>query len=335
VSQTGTGDPITNTTVGVAGDVYVDETTGDVWTFNGTTWVQQTGNDVVTTLVQADGTYTYTSEDGTATTFDVSQTGTGNPITNTTVGVAGDIYVDESTGDVYTYDGTTNTWVQQTGNETPLALTTDGTILGVTLSGVNDHIADITLLSTDGNNILTTGTDGGLYVDATETLIDKLVFSAEYAGAALEADGTDNLGFLTSDNAGSANSWMNYYHWENTLTDGGTNDYDVILRFTLPTDFTAWEANAIVIDHAGTSNANFTATVYTEGSATALATLGATTTGAITTWGTATIPNTGITLAAGQTGIIVLKMTATDVGTAGASSIRLGDITLNFTRLKY
>ncbi|WP_339685838.1 hypothetical protein, partial [uncultured Nonlabens sp.] len=289
--------------------------------------------ETLTTLVDnSDGTFTYTDEDGTATTFDVTQTGAGDPIATSTTGVAGDVYVDETTGDVWTFDGTT--WIQQTGNETPLALTTDGNILGVTLSGVNDHIADITLLSTDVNNILTAGTDGGLYVDATETLIDKLVFSAEYAGAALEADGTDNLGFLTSDNAGSANSWMNYYHWENTQTDGGTNDYDVILRFTLPTDFTAWEANAIVIDHAGTSDANFTATVYTESSSSALAALGATTTGAITTWGTATIPNTGITLAAGQTGIIVLKMTATDVGTAGASSIRLGDITLNFTRLK-
>jgi predicted chitinase len=126
VTQSGTGNPITNTTVGVAGDVYVDESTGDVWTYDGTTWVQQTGNEVVTTLVQADGTYTYTSEDGTATTFDVSQTGTGSPITNTTVGVAGDVYVDESTGDVWTYDGTT--WVQQTGNEVVTTLVqADGT----------------------------------------------------------------------------------------------------------------------------------------------------------------------------------------------------------------
>ncbi len=128
VNQSDAGDPITNTTVGVAGDVYVDESTGDVYTYDGTTntWVQQTGNEVVTTLVQADGTYTYTSEDGTATTFDVSQTGTGNPITNTTVGVAGDVYVDESTGDVWTYDGTT--WVQQTGNEVVTTLVqADGT----------------------------------------------------------------------------------------------------------------------------------------------------------------------------------------------------------------
>ncbi|MFT7052131.1 MAG: hypothetical protein ACJAZK_002755, partial [Psychroserpens sp.] len=115
VTQSGTGDPITNITVGVAGDVYVDESTGDVWTYNSTTntWEQQTG--VSDSLVGLDGTYTHIAVDGTVETFDVTQSGTGDPITNTTVGVAGDVYVDESTGDVWTYNSTTNTWEQQTG----------------------------------------------------------------------------------------------------------------------------------------------------------------------------------------------------------------------------
>ena len=75
--------------------------------------------------------------------------------------------------------------------------------------------------------------------------------------------------------------------------------------------------------------------MYIEGSGTPQASLGATTSGAITTWSTATIPDTGLTLTAGDTGVIVLHMTAEDVATIGASAIRLGDVTLNYTKLKY
>ena len=70
-------------------------------------------NETLTTLVDnGDGTYTYTSEDDTTTNIDGVQTGTGDPNTNGTTGMAGDIYVDESTGDIYTYDGTI--WINQT-----------------------------------------------------------------------------------------------------------------------------------------------------------------------------------------------------------------------------
>ena len=70
-------------------------------------------NETLTTLVDnGDGTYTYTSEDDTTTNIDGVQTGTGDPNTNGTTGMAGDIYVDESTGDIYTNDGTI--WINQT-----------------------------------------------------------------------------------------------------------------------------------------------------------------------------------------------------------------------------
>ncbi len=47
VTQSGIGDPITvNPTTGTAGDIYVDESTGDIWSYDGTTWVQQTGLDM-------------------------------------------------------------------------------------------------------------------------------------------------------------------------------------------------------------------------------------------------------------------------------------------------
>jgi|GEM_PF-4428028 len=179
VTQSGTGNPNNNNTTGDAGDIYVDESTGDVYTHNGTTWVQVAGDNLIidegdpndnntsgnegdvyidnstgdtyvyneTTgeweqntdvLNVANGKVTHTAVDGTVETFDVSQSGTGNPNNNNTTGDAGDIYVDESTGDVYTHNGTT--WVQVAGD-------------------------NLIIDEGDPNDNNTSGNDGDVYID--------------------------------------------------------------------------------------------------------------------------------------------------------------------------
>lgn len=76
----GTGDPNGNGTTGEAGDIYVDESTGDIYIHDGNTWISSSINETTTTLADnGNGTFTYTSEDSTATTFDVTQSGTGDP----------------------------------------------------------------------------------------------------------------------------------------------------------------------------------------------------------------------------------------------------------------
>ena len=269
VTQTGNGDPNGNGTVGAAGDIYVDEATGDIYTFDGTTWVLSGGpnfetvtvlvdngdgsitytdedgndttinlatiidnfetvtnlvdngngtitytneegtdqtvdiaaivaaNETVTTLVQADGTYTYTSEDGTTTTFNVTQTGNGDPSGNGTVGAAGDIYVDEATGDIYTFDGTT--WVLSGGPnfETLTSLTDngDGTITYVDEDGVATilNIAviggteTVTNLVDNGNGTITYTNE-----DGTDQTVDiaAIVAANETVTTLVQADGT-------------------------------------------------------------------------------------------------------------------------------------------------
>jgi len=98
-----------------AGDLYVDETTGDVWSYDGTTntWIQQGG-----TLSSGEG--------------DPTTSGPADPS-------PGDVYVDESTGDVYAYNGDTNTWENQ-----------------------ND------VVSADANNIIVEDAGGLAYLSATE-----------------------------------------------------------------------------------------------------------------------------------------------------------------------
>ena len=87
--STGTGAPTATSPANPdPGDIYIDEATGDIYTYNGTDWVAQPG---------------------------VSITGgTGGPTpTSPANPEGGDIYVDESTGDIYTYNSVTNMWENQ------------------------------------------------------------------------------------------------------------------------------------------------------------------------------------------------------------------------------
>lgn len=163
----------------------------------------------------------------------------------------------------------------------------------------------------------------------------KVVYSAEYAGAALQADGIDNSLVLNATNSG-APIFLNYYEASNFNVDGGTNDFNVVLRIALPQDFTSWSTttDAIVIDFEGTTDASFEADVYEEGNTTSIQ-------------DNATVSGTGLTgfventiatntqlnsLIAGDTLIIVIKLTVTDVATQNTSVIRIGDVTLNYNK---
>ena len=140
---TGPGAPTpTNPTNPQAGDVYIDESTGNVYTYDGTTWVNQTIGTVTTLADNNDGTYTYTSEDGTTTSFAITQSGTGDPTTAGVTGAAGDVYVDESTGDIYTHDGTG--WEVQTG------IVSKGTGDPIT-TGVTGEAGDVYIDESTGN----------------------------------------------------------------------------------------------------------------------------------------------------------------------------------------
>ncbi|MGV3763427.1 hypothetical protein, partial [Parapedobacter sp.] len=95
----------TTVTIDVAGDVLTELQDNTSAIYTEIQNIITAGSDAL--VDNGDGTFTHTAADGTATTFDVTQSGTGDPNTNSTTGSAGDIYVDENTGDIYTYDGTT------------------------------------------------------------------------------------------------------------------------------------------------------------------------------------------------------------------------------------
>ncbi len=279
---------------------------------DGRLYLDAAASETNTTLGISAGALVYTNEDANNANVSLISTDANNDLS---AGTDGRLYV--------------------TASETALTITTDGTGTGVSLSGTSNHTADITLLSTDANNLATIGTDGGIHVNASGTTAAKLVFSAEYAGAVLQADGSDNIISMNGANSG-APTFMNYYEVSNYNTDGGTNDYDIIVRFTLPEDFDSWSSSpqAIIVDYQGTADASFQADIYEEGSGTALQSNTALSGSGVASWSERTIGTAtnmaGLT--AGDTGIIVFKLIVTDAGTADTSIIRLGDITLNYNK---
>ncbi|MCF2873694.1 MULTISPECIES: beta strand repeat-containing protein [unclassified Tenacibaculum] len=151
----------------------------------------------------------------------------------------------------------------------------------------------------------------------------KEVLSAEYAGATLYADGTNNLGVMTSDNTGASGNFMNFYEWYSS--EATAQDYDIVVRFTLPNDFTSWDAtNPIVIDYQAEGATTFSATMFLE-NGTALGTIAASSSA---TWTTANL-NPGA-MTAGDTAVILLKLTS--AAGDGTQKVRVGDITLNYTK---
>ena len=123
---TGIGAPTaTNPASPDAGDVYVDESTGDLYTFDGTEWTKQPEASV--------------------------DTGTGVPTaTDPANPTGGDIYVDESTGDVYTYNSTTNMWENQSDTLANNGLSVDANNT-VQLGGA---LIQSTTITTDATNTL-------------------------------------------------------------------------------------------------------------------------------------------------------------------------------------
>ncbi len=77
-------------------------------------------------------------------------------------------------------------------------------------------------------------------------LTSNVVISPEYSGAILYADGSDNHGRMTSDAINTGGVFKNYYEWK---SDRETlQDYDILVRITLPSDFVSWKEDAISLD---------------------------------------------------------------------------------------
>jgi len=160
---------------------------------------------------------------------------------------------------------------------------------------------------------------------------NTVTLSAEYPGAVLSADGTSNTGVMTSDSEGTASNSMNYYEWSSSETS--LNDYDVRVRFTLPSDFSSWGSGWVLFNYAteatGTTNNKLGFYVYEESSATVDGSSTGQASSSAGVWNTATIAGSGLDecTGAGTTCMFVIKMSS-----ANDSYARVGDIQIIYNR---
>jgi len=159
-----------------------------------------------------------------------------------------------------------------------------------------------------------------------------ITLSAEYAGAVLSGDGSDNTGTMTSDNTGSSSNSMNYYEWNSSAVS--LNDYDVRVRFTLPSDFNGWgSTGGITLNYAteSTSNTNnkVDTYIYLEGSGTVDGSATSAVSSSAGVWTTAVIAGTDLDEcdAAGETCVIIIRMSS-----LGDNYVRIGDIDITYNR---
>ncbi|MFH4968380.1 hypothetical protein V8G61_09265, partial [Gaetbulibacter sp. M240] len=302
-----------------------------------------------------DGTYTFTNNDGTDVTFNA-----GGLVDATDDNAATEIKkiatIIKSDGTEVDVEETVTSVIQAIGNEDTDVTNGDAkTIATYTnengdTATVNETTTSLNLVTNDNTTpgdltddfeeLTYTDENGTANVIMRRTTVTKMVFNAEYAGAVIQADGTDNSLSINTTNSG-APTFMNYYEASNYNQDGGFNDYNVVLRVTLPDDFDSWssDTDAIVIDFEGTSDATFEADIFEEGNAMVLKdnmpVLGTGVGGFGFAETTIAVAGDLTDLVAEDTFVIVIKLTVTDVAIMGDSLIRIGDITLNYNRKRF
>ncbi len=242
---------------------------------------------------------------------------------------------------------TNSIWVNKTGTGgNLLKMQTGGSDMFVVDSGGNATFGG----GSSGNVTLTlgagTGYQGGIRYNTTsdrlEFYVDEawvplgdytnmITLSAEYSGAVLSADSTSNTGVMTSDSEGTSSDSMNYYEWSSSETS--LNDYDVRVRFTLPSDFSSWGSGWVLFNYAteatGTTNNKLDFYVYEESSATVDGSSTGQASSTAGVWNTATISGSSLDecTGAGTTCMFVIKMSS-----ANDSYARVGDIQIIYNR---
>lgn len=225
----------------------------------------------------------------------------------------------------------------KTGTDSALVLNIGGADLMTLKSGW------VGIGTTTNSGLFTVGSAGQFNIDSngepqlagTGRHSRVLQLNAEYPGATLSTfygAGTEasTTGSMTSDvETTSGNKYRNYYEW--ISTQSSLNGYTVAVRVTLPSDFSAWQTNAITFDYMSSSTSAVDNTlayyIYNEGSGTVVTSATGLVSGTANTWTSATTTSSGLSnwATANVSATIFLRMQAKTGG-----KIRVGDIKLNY-----
>jgi hypothetical protein len=160
-----------------------------------------------------------------------------------------------------------------------------------------------------------------------------VTLSPEFEGAVMTADGGTNTGTMTSDFcSGSTRQNLNtgvctvtteshnYYDWTST----GSNDYDIFVRWQVPSDFASFSSGSFY-GWKTASGDGVTMNVYNNAAATCAAQATSATTGS---WQSNPITMTGCTPTAGTVITIDIHLAVA----ASGNHARIGEITLTYNR---
>lgn len=188
--------------------------------------------------------------------------------------------------------------------------------------------------ATNGVDITTTG----ISLRGTARPTAKVTLAAEYPGATFTGDGTSNVGSLSSDfcsnvtnlqiNAAicAAGMAQNFYSW--TTSQAGAQDYDLYVRYQVPSDYATGSMTNLSITGWGTSTSSESVTIalWQDGQTSACSTSSnAVTSNAI--WSTATVasPLGSCNFAAGDMVTLKVRLVAANNNVA-----RAGNISFNY-----
>lgn len=156
----------------------------------------------------------------------------------------------------------------------------------------------------------------------------EMIFEPEYNDSIYAGDGTNNLGkleiFFTDTDGDPGNNNYNYYKW--TTQQATLQDFDLIIRTNLPTNFTGWGATPVQFTYktADANTANNKIDISIEDTAGTAVTLTGAANLASASWTTASITYGGTpTWTAGEEITIKLKLSALSAGIAYAGNITL------------
>jgi len=165
-------------------------------------------------------------------------------------------------------------------------------------------------------------------VGTNSVINKKMVLSAEYAGAVI-TPGTvtaSHNGDLFGDNTGGTASpyYMNYYEWQ-ARSSSGPHTYQVIVRITLPNDFTEWQTTAFQYVNMAQTGCSVDLDIYNVSTGANIYSGSPLTNNS---WTTTNIANTSLTgwVTPGQTVAVVITLSA---NTNNYYS-RIGDIIMNY-----
>lgn len=157
----------------------------------------------------------------------------------------------------------------------------------------------------------------------------EVTYNAEYPNAAYQADGADNVGQLSI--ANDASTLKNHYRW--TSTRPTLQDYGILVRVALPSDFVRWSDAPLSLSYKTTTAdaADNRIDLSVSDTAGAAVTLAGSASGlASTSWATTDLTFSGApTWTAGQEFLVRITVSAKDDNVADVAALKLSYIRMS------